>query len=100
MEWRKQAKGWVDGNIFREWLISFNSWISSRLREKVVFLLDHAQQHKPPKGAEKVDIGSGIDAYEFGKVLLIFIPPNVTSHVQPLDQGVIRAVKQWYRNYL
>jgi len=89
----------MDSNIFHEWLISFNSWISSRLQEEVALLLDNAPHHKPLESAEKVDIGSGIDAYELGRVLLIFIPPNVTSHLHPLDQALIRAVKQSYRNY-
>ncbi|XP_033221156.1 tigger transposable element-derived protein 2-like [Belonocnema kinseyi] len=30
-------------------------------------------------------------------VIVKFLPPNLTSEVQPLDQGIIRAVKACYR---
>ena len=31
-------------------------------------------------------------------VELIFLPPNTTSHSQPMDQGMIRALKAKYRS--
>ena len=31
-------------------------------------------------------------------VELIFLPPNTTSHTQPMDQGIIRALKAKYRS--
>jgi uncharacterized protein YeeX (DUF496 family) len=30
-------------------------------------------------------------------VIVIFLPPDLTSEVQPLDQGIIRSVKVRYR---
>ena len=71
----------MDSNIFREWLISFKSWISSRLQEEVALLLDNAPHHKPLESAEKVDIGSGIDAYELGRVLLMGHIDSALGHI-------------------
>ena len=32
-----------------------------------------------------------------GKVIVKFFPPNVTSLIQPMDQGVLVAIKRQYR---
>ncbi|XP_054745991.1 jerky protein homolog-like [Anastrepha obliqua] len=37
---------------------------------------------------------------EDGKFKVIFLPPNVTSVLQPMDQGVIEAFKRYYRKAL
>ena len=35
---------------------------------------------------------------QLASIDLIFLPPNTTSHTQPMDQGVIRALKAKYRS--
>ena len=35
---------------------------------------------------------------QLASIELIFLPPNTTSHTQPMDQGVIRALKAKYRS--
>jgi len=37
---------------------------------------------------------------KLSNVTLIFFPPNTTSKIQPLDQGVIRCFKAYYRSRL
>ena len=37
-------------------------------------------------------VGS-LDAFKLSNLLLLFLPPNCTSVVQPLDQGIIAAFK-------
>ena len=32
-----------------------------------------------------------------GKIIAKFLPPNVTALIQPMDQGVIQAVKKSYK---
>ena len=35
-----------------------------------------------------------------GKVTSLFLPPNTTSILEPLDQGVLEAMKRRYKKYL
>ena len=37
---------------------------------------------------------------ELGNVDLVFLPPNTTSHTQPMDSGIIRNLKLYYRHSL
>eukprot|EP00731_Ephydatia_muelleri_P034134 Em0048g10a len=44
-------------------------------------------------------VGS-LDAFRLSNLLLLFLPPNCTSVVQPLDQGIIAAFKAHYKGKL
>ncbi len=35
-----------------------------------------------------------------GKIKAVFLPPNVTSQIQPMDQGVLESIKRRYRRKL
>ena len=35
---------------------------------------------------------------QLNSIELKFLPPNTTSHAQPMDQGIIRALKAKYRS--
>ena len=37
---------------------------------------------------------------QLSKVILKFLPANTTSHLQPLDQGILRAFKARYKKHL
>ena len=58
---------------------------------RAILILDNAPAHPSE------DILSSKD----GKIKVLFMPPNTTSILQPMDQGVISAVKRHYiRRYL
>jgi len=40
---------------------------------------------------------SGI--YQFERLTLVFLPPNMTSLHQPIDMGMVRSFKCIYRRY-
>ena len=58
---------------------------------RAILILDNAPTHPSE------DILSSED----GKIKVLFMPPNTTSILQPMDQGVISAMKRHYiRRYL
>ncbi|KAE8240346.1 hypothetical protein A4X13_0g7846 [Tilletia indica] len=80
-QYRANKKGWMTGQMFKEWLAWFDDQMEGR---KVCLLLDNASSHD--------------SSVETRNVELIFLPPNTTSVIQPLDQGIIRSLKVHYRH--
>ena len=68
--------------IFRHFLRRFDSAMKARSR-KVLLLLDNFSGHQ-------VD-------YSPTNVELLFLPPNTTCHLQPLDGGIICAFKAHFK---
>ena len=42
----------------------------------------------------------GFKYYKLTNLVVLFLPANTTSHIQPLDQGIIAGFKAHYRRYL
>ena len=79
--WKFNTKAWMTRVIFAEWLSDLNKSMILQKR-KILLFLDNATSH----GHE-----------DFSNVKLVFFPPNMTAEVQPLDQGIINALKLKYR---
>ena len=77
----------MTGVICERFLQQFNNKI---YRRKVLLLLDNILGYK--LSVEKV---GGLDTLE--NVKIRWLPPNTTSHWQPLDQGIIASFKLHYR---
>ncbi|EGZ11465.1 hypothetical protein PHYSODRAFT_521014 [Phytophthora sojae] len=75
---------WMTSVIFDEWLHLFNMRMAAANR-KVLLLVDNASCHKILRNLTHVTVH--------------FLPPNMTSAVQPLDAGIIRSFKARYRKY-
>lgn len=84
LQWVSNKKAWMTADIMTTWLHKFNAKMKKQNR-KVVLFLDNATSHT------KITLDN---------VKLIFLPPNTTSHCQPLDQGIIQNFKMLYRSYL
>ena len=68
-------------------------WLDNKMRaqqRKVLLLLDNFSGHE--LGVELVGGKEGLD-----NVRIEWLPPNTTSHQQPLDQGIIANQKLLYR---
>jgi hypothetical protein len=48
----------------------------------------------------KVSKSRGFSTLKLRNMTLVFLPPNVTSIVQPLDQGIIASFKIQYKRKL
>lgn len=93
--WYKgQKKGWVTKDIFSEWFqVEFVPSVRRKMKElnlsgKAVLILDNAPGH--PSDLTSDD----------GQITVLFLPPNCTPILQPMDQHVIQSVKLFYRKNL
>ena len=87
--WRANSKLWVMAAIFLDWFR--NCFVPQVKRDLVeqnlvfkVLLIDDA-----PGQPEDLKVAHV-------NVKVIFLPPNTTSLIQPLDQGVISTFKTYY----
>jgi hypothetical protein len=65
--------------IFQEFLVSLDRRMASKSR-KILLFVDHCPAH--PK-----------DVRNFKNVQVEFFPANTISVLQPMDQGIIKALK-------
>lgn len=68
-------------------------WLNNKMKaqgRKVLLLLDNFSGHKV--GVQLVGGKQGLS-----NVRIEWLPPNTTSHWQPMDQGVIASFKLQYR---
>eukprot|EP00892_Ulva_mutabilis_P001725 jgi/Ulvmu1/11553/UM078_0046.1 len=88
---------WMTTNEFSKWLLDWNSKLRGTGR-KIALLTDNAPTHTIPN--HDVEEEHGLNVVNLTNIKLIFLPPNITSHAQPLDQGIIAAKKAHYRRRL
>ncbi|XP_025208664.1 tigger transposable element-derived protein 6-like [Melanaphis sacchari] len=84
VDWYWNKKAWMTTEIMTEWFMKFDNRMGQNKR-KVLLFLDNAAPHPHLK---------------MKNIELVFFPPNMTSHCQPLDQGVIHQFKKLYRTQL
>lgn len=94
-------KAWFNSGICTDWFFKHFVPEVRRYQEeelkfppeevKALLLLDNAPAHPSEEKLITTD----------GKIRVMFLPPNTTSLIQPMDQGVISACKRRYqRRYL
>lgn len=83
--WKANKKAWMTGDIMTEWLTEFDRKMMLEMR-KILLFLDNACSH--PQNIK------------LNNIKIIFLPPNTTSVCQPLDQGIIRNFKTFYRSLI
>lgn len=95
--YRGNKTAWFTRLLFQEWfhnyfvpsVVKFQLETHGIARDniKAILLLDNAPAH--PCVEDLV----GLD----GRIKVMYLPPNTTSIMQPMDQGVIEACKRHYR---
>ena len=82
--WRSNKKAWMTSSLFTEWLQNLNKKMRFNNR-RILLFVDNAPSHAH---------------VPLSNIELYFLPPNMTSAVQPLDQGIIQNFKTFYRKFL
>jgi hypothetical protein len=72
----------MNATLFDEWLSSVNNSMIKQKR-KILLFINHAPCHSS-------------DA-QYSNITPKSFPPNTTSKLQPLDQGIIKNFKRYYR---
>ncbi|CAI6370038.1 unnamed protein product [Macrosiphum euphorbiae] len=83
VEWKANSKAWMTTHIMTDWLQRLDQQMKTQNR-KILLFLDNATSHAH---------------LSLDNVTLIFFPPNITSTSQPLDQGIIKNFKVFYRKF-
>lgn len=80
--YRNNATAWMTAKLYQEWLEEWDQECVARDRH-ILLLQDNFSGHIPPAILRNITIEN--------------FEPNLTSHVQPNDQGIIRCFKAYYR---
>ncbi|KAK0160472.1 hypothetical protein PV328_007880 [Microctonus aethiopoides] len=91
--YKSQECAWMVSSLFKEWF--FSEFVpkvtlylkSKKLSIKAVLLVDNCSSHP-----QKLQIGTNIK--------VIFLPPNTSALIQPMDQGVLQYLKLKYRFFM
>lgn len=83
--YRSNLKAWMTGVLFREWLCELDNDMRAQKRN-IVLLLDNASAHTTHD-------------MELKSVTVVFLPPNTTAKLQPMDAGIIASFKRRYRHH-
>ena len=81
-EYESQKKSWMNSEIFEEWARKLDRKFRADDR-KIALIIDNCPAH--------------LSISNLTIVQIIFLSPNTTSILQPMDQGVIRSLKAHYR---
>lgn len=76
----------MNSSLFFEWLRYVDDTIGKTAGRNILLLMDNCSAH-----------GTIETLPQFNHVEVAFLPPNTTSKLQPLDAGIIAAMKVRYR---
>ena len=85
VSYRANRNAWMTSLLFEEWITRWDSALGKQSR-KILLLVDNCTAHP------------ALDTLK--NIRLEFLPPNTTSLIQPMDQGIIKNIKCHYRKEL
>ena len=80
--YRNNAKAWMTAQLYQDWIQQWDRELQAKGREVILFQ-DNFSGHIVPDGLQNIRVEN--------------FEPNLTSHVQPNDQGIIQCFKAHYR---
>ncbi|CAH4033511.1 unnamed protein product [Pieris brassicae] len=80
--YENNTRSWMTSQIFEKWLRIWDAELKSG-GNKILLLVDNCPAHSVVSNLKCIK--------------LVFLPPNITSVLQQMNQGVIKALKTQYR---
>jgi hypothetical protein len=96
VNYRYNKKAWMLTGIWCDFLRTLNTQMRIEQRH-IALITDNCPIH--PNPLRPPNNYSGPPPPVLTNITLIYLPPNNTSRLQPLDQGIIKAFKAAYRRY-
>lgn len=96
MYYRASKNAWMTRDLFKEWFFDefvpqVTAFLTSKgLPVRAALVLDNCSAHFNADALKTAD----------GLIFTIFLPPNTTAVIQPMDQNVIQMIKTRYRNQM
>ena len=82
-DYESNKNAWMTSVIYEAYLKRLNDKMK-KAKQKIIIFVDNYNAHSK-------------DSNDFSNVKVHFLPPNSTSILQPMDQGVINVFKKHYR---
>lgn len=80
--YRNNAKAWMTSHLYQDWIEEWDQDLQGKGR-KILLLQDNFSGHIIPDNLQNIRVEN--------------FEPNLTAHIQPKDQGIIRCFKAHYR---
>jgi len=77
--YKSNKKAWMNTILFKEWI----HWLDIQVKRPILLVMDNFSAHTMD--------------YNLKNIKTLFLPPNTTTKLQPLDAGIIHAFKAHYR---
>ena len=84
VDWYASKNAWMTGDIHHKIMSKFNDEMRKSNRH-ILYVCDNASSHQ---------------VREYSHIKFLMLPPNATSIMQPLDQGIILSTKRRYKKKL
>ncbi|XP_053949198.1 jerky protein homolog-like [Anastrepha ludens] len=95
-DYKSSKSTWMTSAIFKQWFHeSFVPQVTSFLKQKALPIKALLLIDNDPSHSNVAELTT-----ENGQISAMFMPPNVTPLIQPMDQNAIKITKLHYRNSL
>ena len=84
VDWYASKNAWMTGDLHHKIMTKFNDEMRKSNRH-ILYVCDNASSHQ---------------VREYSHIKFLMLPPNATSIMQPLDQGIILSAKRRYKKKL
>ena len=83
-----------------DWYASKNAWMTGEIHHQIMSKLNNEMRLSNHHILYVCDNASSHHVREYSHIKFLMLPPNATSIMQPLDQGIILSAKRRYKKKL